>query len=698
MGFTEPTPIQQEIIPMVLEGRDCLAQAPTGTGKTSAFGIPIINMLDLSITGVQAIILCPTRELVMQIDAELKRLAKNSEGVKILSIYGGQDIERQLAGIRKRPQIIVGTTGRVMDHLRRKTLKIKDAKVIVLDEADEMLDMGFREDIDTILKEMPEHIQTLLFSATLPKEILEISKSYQTNPACVKTTCSGQDLPDIKQYLVNVKEANKYSALKQIISEKNYKSVLVFCNTKVRVDEINKKLNGDFYLSMALHGDLRQRERDKVMRCFRQKAINILVATDIAARGIDVDDIEAIFNFDIPYDDEYYIHRIGRTARANKSGVSYSFANSKDGARVKQCEKLTKTRMEEIALSGISIEHSERAQKDFDKPTTRMFINVGVKDGATKEKVIGFITSKSKIKAADIYDVKLLDIFGFIEVDSNLVEEALTLKGEKCFNRKFAIEVSVDKPFKSGDKQYVRKSGSFNDKSDDRPRKSFVKSEDRPHGNYTKTEEKPRRNYDDRPHSNYIKSEDKSRGNFAKSDDNRKVYENSAEPSEGYKKSAEKHKPAARKYDDNNGGFEKARSEDGYKKPAYEKKTYADKPKNFDKPAEKQNNEISYDAVTGQITDNTEPWYKGRPSHGKPAAKSDYSSKPKTDRSSAENGESGNKRPARPSPYGKKAETGAGFNKSEKSGYGNKYKKTSSKPAFTAEVANGFAPPKRKSK
>ncbi|KAI4453767.1 dead-box atp-dependent rna helicase 47 mitochondrial [Holotrichia oblita] len=418
MGFVEPTPIQKEAIPLILTGYDCLAQAPTGTGKTAAFGIPILEKIDVLNPNIQAVILCPTRELVLQIERELKEIASLMKDVRMTAVYGGENIQRQLFGLRKKPQIIIGTTGRVMDHLRRGTLKIRDIKIIVLDEADEMLNMGFREDIDTILEKAPEKIQTLLFSATISKEIMEISSNYQVEPKFIKTTIKGQDIPKIEQYYINVKESNKYPALEKIISEKKYKSILIFCNTKRRVDELTDKLDNGNHIVMGLHGDLKQRERDR----------------------------RAVVNYDLPLDDEYYIHRIGRTARANKSGVCYSFAGRADRQRIGQCEKAVGSKMQEIVFEGISDKKiaGEKINSSL-KPAARLFVNIGTKDGATKENVMGFIVSKTKIKPENIIDIKLLEIFGFIEIEKEFVDEMMTLKGENCFKRKLSIEISTER-------------------------------------------------------------------------------------------------------------------------------------------------------------------------------------------------------------------------------------------------------------
>lgn len=343
MGFEEATPIQSKVIPQIFEGKDIIGQAQTGTGKTCAFGIPAIEMLDPNVIGIQVLILCPTRELAIQVSEELKNVSKFKKGIKILPIYGGQSIDRQIMALKGKPQIIVGTPGRVMDHMRRRTLKFGNLKMIILDESDEMLNMGFRDDIDTILKEVPEDRQTLLFSATMPKEILNLTKLYQRDPVLVKTTHKELTIPSIDQYYIEVRESSKAELLCRLIDAHNIKLSLVFCNTKKRVDELTSALQTRNYYAEALHGDMKQSERDRVMTKFRKRQIEILVATDVAARGIDVNDIEAVFNYDIPNDEEYYVHRIGRTGRAGKKGVSYSFIFGRDIYKLRDIQRYTKS-------------------------------------------------------------------------------------------------------------------------------------------------------------------------------------------------------------------------------------------------------------------------------------------------------------------------------------------------------------------
>ncbi|MFA6309658.1 MAG: DEAD/DEAH box helicase [Clostridia bacterium] len=343
MGFEEATPIQSQSMPLILKGKDVIGQAQTGTGKTCAFGIPAIEMINSDSTDIQMLVLCPTRELAIQSAEEIKNVSKYKRGIKIVPVYGGQPIDRQIQALKKHPQIIIGTPGRIMDHMRRHTLKLGNLKMLVLDEADEMLNMGFREDIDIILQKVPEEKQTLLFSATMPREILDITNKYQKNPILIKVVHKELTVSNTEQYYIEVRDTNRLDVLTRIIDANNYKLSLVFCNTKKRVDELTSSLKSRGYAAEALHGDMRQIQRDKVMAKFRKGSIDILIATDVAARGIDVDDIEAVFNYDLPNDEEYYVHRIGRTGRAGKTGKSYSFVFGREIYKLKDIQRYTKS-------------------------------------------------------------------------------------------------------------------------------------------------------------------------------------------------------------------------------------------------------------------------------------------------------------------------------------------------------------------
>lgn len=504
MGFEEATPIQSKAIPYILNGRDILGQAQTGTGKTCAFGIPAIEMIDPSIHGVQVLALCPTRELAIQVSEELKNVCKYKKGIKILPIYGGQSIDRQIMGLKGKPQIIVGTPGRVMDHMRRRTLKLANLKMLILDEADEMLNMGFREDIDVILEDLSKERQTLLFSATISKEIREITKLYQSNPEHIVTVHKELTIPSIEQYYLEVRESSKLELLCRLIDAKNIKLGLVFCNTKKRVDELTSSLQTRGYSAEALHGDMKQTERDRVMTKFRKGNIDILVATDVAARGIDVNNIEAVFNYDIPSDEEYYVHRIGRTGRAGKKGVSYSFVFGRDIFKLKDIQRYTKSEIlpmqppsisdvEEVKLDAavnqvlnlleeggyskynkviekiltesddatsldvasvlfkLAFDELDRnyENSDFDDDTTtyrkegmvRLFMNVGTLDNIQPKNIVQGIASKSSLSGKLIGAIDIHKQFTFVEIPAEYADEVMdSMRDFTHRGRKVSIE------------------------------------------------------------------------------------------------------------------------------------------------------------------------------------------------------------------------------------------------------------------
>lgn len=363
LGFEHMTPIQEQAIPLFMTGRDIIGQAQTGTGKTAAFGIPILQKIDPENRSLQAVILCPTRELAMQAADELRKFAKYMNGIKVLPVYGGQEIYKQIKNLKTGVQIVVGTPGRVMDHMRRHTLKMDQVHTVVLDEADEMLNMGFREDIETILKEMPEKRQTGLFSATMPKPILDITKTYQKDAAYVKMTPKEVTIPLIKQAYYQVRKQDKEEVLCRLIDYYMPGRALIFCNTKRMVDELTEHLKGRGYEVEGLHGDLTQGQRDTVMNLFRSGKTNILIATDVAARGIDVSDVEAVYNFDVPEDIEYYVHRIGRTGRAGKTGRSFTLVVGREAYKIRDIERICHTKIKERKVPGAADITARKAEK-----------------------------------------------------------------------------------------------------------------------------------------------------------------------------------------------------------------------------------------------------------------------------------------------------------------------------------------------
>ncbi len=353
MGFEKLTPIQEQAIPYLLKGEDIIGQAQTGTGKTAAFGIPALQKIDPSSKKLQTIILCPTRELAMQAADEIRKIAKYMHGIKVLPVYGGQEIGKQIKGLRG-VQIIVGTPGRVMDHMRRKTIKLDDVNMVVLDEADEMLNMGFREDMELILGQIPNEHQTALFSATMPKPILDITSRFQKDARLVRVAAKELTIPLVSQKYYKVKPQDKDAACIRLLEYYQPRLCLIFCNTKLKVDELAEVLKKAGFRAEALHGDMSQHQRDVAMNRFRNNSTNILIATDVAARGIDVDNVEAVINYDLPQDIEYYVHRIGRTGRAGKTGQSFTFASARELYRVREIERICHISIEEKKLPGPS--------------------------------------------------------------------------------------------------------------------------------------------------------------------------------------------------------------------------------------------------------------------------------------------------------------------------------------------------------
>lgn len=355
MGYTQPSDIQSQAIPFVLQGRDVIGQAQTGTGKTAAFAIPIIDLVDADSNRPQAIILCPTRELAVQVEGEIQKLAKYHRAINSVAIYGGESIDRQIRVLRKGVQIVVGTPGRVQDHINRGTLKLEHAGIIVLDEADEMLDMGFRDDIEAILQEMPEERQTVFFSATMAKPIMDLTRKYQTDPEIIKVAKKELTVDSIEQTYYEVKNPLKLELMARLMNVHNIKLSVVFCNTKRMVDEVTEGLVARGITADALHGDLSQAQRDKVMGKFRKGFCTVLVATDVAARGIDVDNVEAVFNFDLPLDEEYYVHRIGRTGRAGKKGKAINFVTGRrDSFKMRDLERYTKATITKMSPPSVT--------------------------------------------------------------------------------------------------------------------------------------------------------------------------------------------------------------------------------------------------------------------------------------------------------------------------------------------------------
>ena len=367
IGFEEPSPIQAQSIPVILSGKDVIGQAQTGTGKTAAFSIPILEKVDPNNKHLQAIVLCPTRELAIQVSKEIRKLGKFKSGIKTLPVYGGQPIDRQIKALKSGVQVVIGTPGRVIDHINRKTLKLDDVKMVVLDEADEMLDMGFREDMETILTETPEDRQTVMFSATMPKAIMDIARNFQKDARIIKVVRKELTVSNIEQFYYEVRPKNKTEVLCRLIDIYNPRLSVVFCNTKRQVDELISELKGRGYFADGIHGDMKQQQRDRVMDDFRSGKVDILIATDVAARGIDVDDVDMVFNYDIPQDEEYYVHRIGRTGRAGRSGMALSFISGKEVYKLKDIERYCKTKILAKPVPSLDDVKNTKLDNMFDK-------------------------------------------------------------------------------------------------------------------------------------------------------------------------------------------------------------------------------------------------------------------------------------------------------------------------------------------
>lgn len=330
-GYTVSTPVQAGCIPPMMEGRDVIAKAPTGTGKTMAFGLPIIERINRESEAVQALILAPTRELAMQITEELREVAVCHEGLRVVCLYGGEPIGKQINALKRKPQIVVATPGRLSDHMKRRTVTVKEVQTVVLDEADRMLDMGFIHDVTRILDKIPKRKNLGMFSATISREVMDISWVYQRDPEEITVQATKENKPDILQYRLEVPADQKVDTIARIIDGERLERVMCFCNTKGSTERLTKFLQMRGLDAQCIHGDIPQRKREAVMARFREGKLHVFVATDVAARGIDVDDVDAVFNYDVPDENEYYIHRIGRTGRAKRHGVAYTLLSDFPG-------------------------------------------------------------------------------------------------------------------------------------------------------------------------------------------------------------------------------------------------------------------------------------------------------------------------------------------------------------------------------
>ena len=505
IGYEDATEIQSQAIPAIMEGRDLIGQSQTGTGKTASFGLPLIESINPNDRSVQGIILCPTRELAVQVAGELRKYTKYKDSIKMLAIYGGQDITGQIRDLKKGVQIVIGTPGRVMDHMRRRTLKLGSVKMVVLDEADEMLNMGFEEDIETILKDVPESRQTVLFSATMNPRIRNITKKYLKDPVNIKISSRELTVENIDQVLLDMKQGMKNESLTRLIDIHKPQKAIVFCNTKKKVDDLIEYLKRGGYKAEALHGDIKQSQRERIMKKLKQGEFQILVATDVAARGIDIQDLELVVNYDIPQEEEYYVHRIGRTGRNGQKGKAFTFVVGKERNKIYSIQKYANTKIasgkvptitevnmarnaemvqkvQEI-IDGNSFANTElfeellRQNNDIkqvakailtlytnsqrvvapepreerrhtevtpdDRGNIKLFLNLGRKDSLQVKDVIGSMSANTAVSGSEIGKVNILDKFSFVEIPQIYVDEILSgMQGKQIKGRDVNIEIA----------------------------------------------------------------------------------------------------------------------------------------------------------------------------------------------------------------------------------------------------------------
>jgi ATP-dependent RNA helicase DeaD len=416
MGFEEASPIQAQTIPLALEGKDIIGQAQTGTGKTAAFGIPLMEKIDLKDENVQGIVIAPTRELAIQVSEELFKLGYGKRA-RVLAVYGGQDIDRQIRALKKKPQIIVGTPGRVLDHIKRKNIRLGDVHTVVLDEADEMLNMGFIEDIESILSTVPKERQTLLFSATMPDPIRKIAERFMHDPILVKVKAKEMTVALIEQYYVDLRENEKFDTLARLLDIQTPELAIVFGRTKRRVDELASALNIRGYMAEGIHGDLSQAKRLSVLKKFKEGSIDVLVATDVAARGLDISGVTHVYNFDIPQDPESYVHRIGRTGRAGKHGVAITFVTPREKGQLQAVEHTTKRKMEKMktptlteALEGQQKAVTEKILNTIENEDLSLYLSQA-EELLQKHTAVDLVAAmlKSMTKEPDQTPIKLTD-------------------------------------------------------------------------------------------------------------------------------------------------------------------------------------------------------------------------------------------------------------------------------------------------
>lgn len=497
MGFAEPSPIQREAIPSLLQGENVVGQAQTGTGKTAAFGIPMVEKTENQ-RFTQGLILVPTRELAIQVAGELQKIASHKKGLVILPIYGGQSIERQIRSLSRGVHIVVGTPGRILDHLERRTLHLDHVIFCTLDEADVMLDMGFIDDVRAILSRVPEKAQKALFSATLSPEIKKLVQDFVENPRFITIPHKELTVPSISQFYYEVRDSEKPQALTRIIDYYNPNQTVVFVNTKVRVEELKEKLHAAGYEVEALHGDMKQTQREFVMKRFRAQHFDILLATDVAARGLDIENIDLVVNYDLPQDEEYYVHRIGRTARAGREGTAVTFVTLREIKRLKEIERYIKTRIErrrlptlqdiekiqtqaildeiasvieegglekyiDILTEGLSTYDSvdiaaallkmvmgeqpeeELAPVEENSPTVRLFLTIG-RETVDIRGLLAWISDLTGIRSQELGRITMREGFSFVDVPREKLDDFLTrLDRQKYKGKTVRVEIARER-------------------------------------------------------------------------------------------------------------------------------------------------------------------------------------------------------------------------------------------------------------
>lgn len=435
LEYQEMTPIQAQSLPAILEGKDLLAQAKTGSGKTAAFAIGLLHKLDVLTYQTQALVICPTRELADQVSKEIRRLARAIPNTKIITLCGGKSIAPQLASLEHSPHIVVGTPGRLLKHLQKGTLKLDGLKTLVLDEADRMLDMGFLDDIKLILSMMPQERQTLLFSATYPDEIKKISNAIQKNPLDVRVEAKPTE-NKIKQIFYEIPKGERTKTLVSLLQHYKPESTVVFCNRKQQCRELAEELWAQGFHALALHGDLEQKDRDQVLVQFSNKSSSILIATDVAARGLDIKDLEAVINFELAHDPEIHIHRIGRTGRAGKEGLALSLFMASEASKVNAIEEY------QDGAVKVSKTSSLNASKNFklSPPMVTLCISGGRKNKVRAGDILGALTADKSIAGSQIGKIDLFDIFAYVAVERSIAKQALKLLTEgKIKGRKFKV-------------------------------------------------------------------------------------------------------------------------------------------------------------------------------------------------------------------------------------------------------------------